>query len=146
MRNLARIAFAAAFAIAVPLGGAQRGFAQTRQQSTCPAHGAHDAAVLRRTLEAATGAPNQAGLDYARLSREQPRALNTPLDQAVCAQLDDVFHIATAEQRLRLRSYFKLGDHYVAVLPRDPKTRPHSEFGSVVFLDRDRKFVVAWTM
>lgn len=137
-------------AVTVAFGGllvrAQEASAQSNQQSICPVGFSHDASILRKTLRAAATAPNQPALDYARLSREQARPLNTPSDQEACARLDDVFRITSAEQRARPRSYFALGGHYVVLLPRDRKTRPQSEFGSVVFLDRDMKFVVAWTM
>ena len=146
MRGSTQIVLAAAFALGVSLARADEVPAQTGQHSTCPARFQHDAGVLRKTLRTAAASPRQRGPDYARLEREQVRPLSTASDQAVCARLDDALRLTTEDQRTRLRSYFALGDHYVALLPRDRKTRPHSEFGSVVVFDRDMKFVVAWTM
>lgn len=82
--------------------------AQSRPQSACPAGFAHDDGALRKTLGAAASVPDRPELDYARLSREQARPLNTAADQAVCARLDSVFRITTEEQRTRQRSYFAL--------------------------------------
>ena len=141
-----QIALTAAAAIGFSVGWGREVYAQSHQQLTCPAGFAHDAGILRKTLGAAATGPNRPELDYAKLLREQARPLNTPSDQATCARLDEFIRIAPADQRSRTRAYFAIGDHYVVMLPRDPKTRPHSEFGSVVFLDRDMNFVVAWTM
>jgi len=147
MTRLTKIVFAASLALWVQLTGPDEVSAQTGQQSTtCPARFQHDAGVLRKTLRTAAASPRQRGADYARLEREQVRPLSTASDQMVCARLDSVLRLTTEEQRARPRSYFAVGDHYVIVLPRDPKTRPHSEFGAVVFLDRDMKILTALTM
>lgn len=146
MKVMTQIAFAAAVAIGVPLVRVHEISAQSRQQSACPARFEHDMGILRKTLQAAAHPPSLPGVDYARLSREQARPLTTSSDEAVCTRLDGVLRITTEEQRSRPRSYFALGDHYVVLLPRDPKTRPRSEFGAVVFLDRELKVLSALTM
>lgn len=107
-------------------------------------HRAPKRAVCACVLRAAASAPNQPELDYRRRSREPSRPLNTPSDQATTAGRPLAHYVpgAAVTTAVVFRNRRPLRG---ALAPR-PETRPHSEFGSVLFFGRDMKFVVAWTM